>query len=108
VAQSVAEWLASSERIISKAVVESVEDIAVFTAHKLRSEVPGNRHKTKASVRHMMTEVHAAKIGFFFSQKYTTNKNAFTYTMFRQIWRDKLREDAKAKFTKTLNEKLKR
>ena len=105
---SVAQWLASAERKISDAVSDAVKVSAVFSEKKLRSEVPSNRRKTKASVKHIMTTANSAKIGFFFSQKYTTNRNAFTYTMFRHLWRDKIRADAKAKFIETLNDTFQR
>jgi hypothetical protein len=108
VARTVAEWLASAEKIITEAVNETVQEMAPEAARLLQGNIPGNRKKTKASVKHMMTGARSAKIGLFFAEKYTDNKNSFTYRLFRQVWRDKVRPEIRAKFIRTLNNKLQR
>jgi hypothetical protein len=107
-ARTVAEWLASVERKLTEAVNETVQEMAPEAAKLLQGNIPGNRKKTKASVKYMMTGARSAKIGLFFADKYTTNKNSFTYRLFRRVWREKVRPETRAKFIRTLNNKLQR
>lgn len=107
-ARTVSQWLEFAERKLTEATGETVVEMAIDSSRQLRGNIPSNRKRTKASVKHIMTGVRSAKIGMFFSDKYSENKDAFTYRLFRHLWRDKVRPETRAKFIRTLNNKLQR
>lgn len=104
-AASVAEWLAKAEEKLSEAVSETVQEMAEHSARLLTANIPSNRGKTKAAVRHKMTGTASAKIGLYFADTYNS-RNTFTHRLFRNLWRDKVRPQTKDRFIRTLNNKL--
>lgn len=99
------EWIRNLEQRVTDAVDETVQELAVYSEALIRSNVEGNRPKTRSSVGHRMTGRRSAAVGLFFATKYSGSTNTETHRQFRRTCR-LIRPALVKRLVKTLNTKL--